>query len=336
MTETVSVILPVRNEKKYISACLDSILNQDYPMDKLEIAVVDGMSEDGTRNILNDYAKRYANMKIIDNPDKIAPTAFNLGIKNATGDVMAIVSAHSELSKDYISSCIRYLKKTNAENVGGPMRAVGHDYISNAIAFAYNSPFGLGGGKFHDENFEGYVDTVYPGCWPKQVFEKVGLFDEMLVRNQDIAFNSRIRSCGGKIFLTPMIKSQYYCRSNLKDLWVQSFRTGLWNIKTVKIVPGSLSIRHFVPLIFVLSLLTAWLILPLWFLIISCYLLCTIYFALKTAAKHGLRFLLIMPIVFIAIHVSYGIGLLVGIFNPLCRNSRTCPPKAGEARGAPL
>jgi glycosyltransferase involved in cell wall biosynthesis len=143
MTKTVSVILPVRNEEKYISFCLDSILAQDYPSDLVEILVVDGMSDDGTRGILETYASKHKNIKIIDNHRKITPCAFNIGIKNSRGAVITIVSAHSTIFKDYISKCVEYLDKTGADDVGGAMRAVGTTYKSKAIAFAYNSPFGL-------------------------------------------------------------------------------------------------------------------------------------------------------------------------------------------------
>ncbi len=316
----VSFVLAVRNEERFIGRCLDSIIAQDYPADKIEILAVDGMSEDRTRDILGKYTGKHSTFKIIDNPDKITPVAFNLGIKNATGDVITIVSAHSTISKDYISSCIHYLKKKNADNVGGPMRAVGTDYISKAIALAYDSTFGLGGGRFHDQRYEGEVDTVYLGCWLKGVFEKVGLFDERLVRNQDIEFNSRLRKSGGKIFLTPEIKSYYYCRSNLKDLWVQNFRTGLWNIKTIKLSPDSLSLRHFIPLLFVLSLTASWFIPALWFSIVMSYIFCNLFFTFRAAIKNGFSYVFILPVIFLTVHLSYGLGSFAGLLGLIKEN----------------
>lgn len=314
MFKTISVIVPAKNEKKYISQCLDSILAQDYPMEKVEILIVDGMSEDGTRQIVKEYAAQHINIRLIDNPKRITPIAFNLGIKNSNGEIITIISAHSFYCSDYFSKCVEYLFKTGADNVGGPMRAVGHNYISNAIAFAYNSPFGLGGAKFHDENFEGEVDTVYPGCWPRKTFEKVGLFDERLIRNQDIEFDSRTRKKSGRIFLTPKIKSYYYCRSNLMDLWTQNFRNGFWNMKTIKYAPGSLSIRHFVPLVFVVALVIGWINLVLWFTTILSYLVCSIIFTVKIAIKEGFKYSIILPITFLVLHASYGLGLLAGVY----------------------
>lgn len=317
MTEIVSVILPCQNEKKHIGACLDSILAQNYPGDFIEILVVDGMSEDGTRGILETYASKHTTIKIINNPRKIVPVAMNLGIKMAQGSIIARMDGHTTYSNDYIEKCLEFLHKTGADSVGGPMRAVGTDYVSKAIALVHNSPFGLGGGKFHDENWEGEVDTPYLECWPRRVFDKVGLFDERLVRNQDIEFDSRIKKSGGKIFLTPEIKSFYYCRSSLISLWKQNFKNGLWGIKAIKITPGSLSVRHFVPLLFVLGLFTGWVIMPIWLAIIGSYMLCNAYFSIMIGIKNGVKYVFIVPVVFIILHLSYGLGTLTGIINAI-------------------
>jgi succinoglycan biosynthesis protein ExoA len=311
----VSVIVACRNEEGFIKKCLDSILAQDYPRDKYEILVVDGMSNDGTRRILNEYADRHANLKVIDNPARITPKAFNLGIQNSRGEIISLASAHSTFSKNYISRCVEYLNKTGADSVGGPMRAVGNDYKSRAIAYAYNSPFGLGGGKAHNHELEGEVEGVYPGCWPRRVFERVGLFDERLIRNQDIEFEARLRKSGGRIFMTPAIKTEYYCRPDLKGLWIQNFRNGLWNVRTSRISPGTLRLRHFVPLFFVLALLMGWMVMPLWLAMIGSYLLLSFFFSLGVAMRYGLRHLPIMPMIFLTLHLSYGLGTLAGILS---------------------
>jgi len=315
MTKTVSVILPVRNEEKHITRCLDSILIQDFPFEQLEIWIVDGMSEDGTREIVRGYAEKYANIKMIDNPQKITPIALNMGIKMARGDVIVRMDGHAAYSKEYIKKCVEFLKKTGADNVGGVRQHLGFGFIGNSIALAEACRFGTGGAKFRTATSEQYVDTVFPGAWPKSTFEKYGLFNEQLTRNQDIEHNSRIRKKGGKIFLSPEIQSLYYCRSNLKDLFIQNFRNGFWNIKTIKIAPGSLSSRHFLPLFFVLSLLTAWLVPWLWFCIAGSYLLCCLLYSAKIAFKHGEKYFFIMPLVLFTLHFSYGFGLLAGIFS---------------------
>ena len=324
MTKTVSVVLPVHNEEKYISRCLDSILAQDFPCDQLEIWVVDGMSDDGTREILRRYAEKYRNIRIIDNPQKITPVALNTGITMARGDVIVRIDGHAVYSKEYIKKCVEFLKKTDADNVGGVVEHRGIGLMGLAIAFAQSCRFGLGGAKFRTAKKEQFVDTVFPGAWYRRSFEKYGLFNEALVRNQDIEHNARIRKNGGKIFLSPKIKSYYYCRSNLKDLWCQNFRNGLWNIKTCKIAPGSLSLRHFIPLFFVLALLTTWLIPWLWFCIVGSYLLGSLFYSIKIALVHGPKYFFIMPIVFLTLHLSYGIGLLTGLlFIP--QSNKKCP-----------
>jgi glycosyltransferase involved in cell wall biosynthesis len=313
----VSIVIPCRNEENFISRCLDSIITQDYPSDKIEILAVDGMAKDRTRSILAKYAGKHPNLKIMDNPDRITPVAFNLGIKNATGDVIAIVSAHSVCSRDYISKCVEYLKKTGAENVGGPMRACGEGYVGKAIEFAHHSIFGLGGGRFHDENAEGFVDTVYLGAFRREVFKKSGLFNEKLVRNQDIEMNARIRKNGGKIYITPEIRSKYFCRHTLAGLFRQNFGNGYWNILTLMKHPGTLSLRHFVPLIFVLSLLILGGLSPFYYMAkvlfildIMSYITADLLFSTQAAIKNGLKYLLILPIVFAVLHFSYGLGSL--------------------------
>lgn len=306
----VTIIIPCYNEEKFIGKCLDSVIEQDYPKENIEVLVIDGMSDDGTRDIVNGYIEKYNNIRIIDNPAGIVPNALNLGIKSAKGEIIIRIDGHSTYAPDYIRKCVEILKRTGADNVGGPMKPIGDDYFSNSVVLAHNYLFGLGGAKFHNPSYEGYADTVYLGCWKRDVFNKYGYFNELLARNQDIEHNARIRKGGGKIFLTPEIKSYYYCRSNLKDLWVQNFRNGYWNIKTTKVAPGTLSLRHFVPLIFILSILTTWIFLPLWLSIIGGYLFINIISSILISIKNGLKYFLVLPIIFITLHFSYGIGSL--------------------------
>ena len=313
MKETVSVILPVRNEEKYIARCLDSIVDQDYSKGDLEVLVVDGMSDDGTRAIIERYVMSHSFIRILDNPRRITPCALNIGIRMARGNIIIRMDGHATYDAEYVKNCMETLDKTEANNVGGPLRHVGEGFIGHAIALAEVCRFGTGGAKFRTTKNEQYVDTVFLGAWYKKTFEKYGYFNEKLVRNQDIEHNSRIRKKGGRIYLTPQIKSFYYCRLSLKDLWVQNFRTGFWNIKTIKIVPGSLSLRHFVPLVFVMGLLTSWVIPNLWLAIMISYLSCNFFFSLKIAAANGFKYFFIMPVVFLTLHLSYGLGLLAGI-----------------------
>lgn len=316
----VSIIIPCRNEKGYIESCLDSIISNDYPEDRLEILIVDGMSDDGTRNVLKRYTEQYSFIKLLDNPREIIPIALNMGIKRASGETIIRMDAHTTYANNYVSKCVEYLKKTSADNVGGVIEHKGDKFIGQAIALAQKCKFGLGGAKFRTAKNEQYVDTVFPGAWPRETFEKYGYFNEKLIRNQDIEHNARIRKRGGKVFLTPEIRFDYYCRSNLKDLWKQNFRNGFWGIKTVNISPGSLSLRHFAPLIFILSIFTVWIIPVLWLSTILSYVFCNMFFSLTITASNGIKYFFILPIVFLTLHISYGLGSIVGVLSMFKRN----------------
>lgn len=350
-TPYVSVIIPVRNEESYISKCLNSILNQDYKKDKIEVLIIDGMSEDGTvqkiRQFLNQTIESgilsqnknqeiekkqntgLPDIRILKNPKKVAPCGLNIGIREAKGDYIIRMDAHTEYAPDYVSKCIEWLKKTGAKNAGGPMRAVENGYVGKAITLAHHSKFGLGGGKFHNKDYSGYMDTVYLGAWPRKVFEELGLFDERLVRNQDIEFNARIRKAGGDIYMTPEIKSYYYCRDTLNGLWKQNFENGKWVVYTKKITSYCLSWRHFIPLIFVISLMVSGVMLfissqldleklfslsfLLFAMIVASYILTNLFFSAVISLNKGLKYFFILPIVFAALHFSYGLGSILGI-----------------------
>jgi len=202
----ITIIVPCRNEEKPIVKCLDSIISNNYPKHRIEILIVDGMSNDGTRNALERYIKQYSFIKLLHNASKNVPTALNIGIKKARGKIIMRMDAHATCKDNYISSCVKYLNKTGADNVGGVIEHMGSGFMGKAIALAQKCKFGLGGAKFRSAKKEQYVDTVFPGCWPRKVFDKYGYFDEKLIRNQDIEFNSRIRKGGGEVFLTPEIK----------------------------------------------------------------------------------------------------------------------------------
>jgi len=320
MNKTVSVIVPVRNNEKHVANCLDSILAQDYHREKLEILVADGMSEDGTRKILKEYCDKYSHISILDNPSRMTPQAFNIGIRNSKGEIITLMSPHCTFTNNYISKCVEYLHKTKADNIGGITEHRGEGFTGSAIAFASVNKFGLGGAKFRTAQKAQYVDTVFPGAWPRETFEKYGYFNDQLIRNQDIEHNFRIRKNGGKVYFTPEIKCVYFCRSNLKDLWKQNFGNGIWSIKTVKIAPGSLSLRHFVPLIFVCGLIGSMIFsfFSFWgnillLLIIGSYLLAVIFFSIKIGFTKGIKHVFILPIIFMTMHLSYGFGSLMAL-----------------------
>ncbi|MFD3446618.1 glycosyltransferase family 2 protein [Microbacteriaceae bacterium 4G12] len=320
----VSIIIPVRNEERFIERCLDSILNNNYPMNKMEIIIIDGESSDSTVEKIEKYQQKFNTIKLFMNPKKIAPIAMNIGIKNAEGKYIIRLDAHASYEKDYIKSCIDLLKKYNADNVGGCLetRPSSNTLIAKSIALGLANKFGVGNSLFRTAQEEREVDTVPFGAFKKEVFEKVGLYNELLVRNQDIELNGRILKSGGKIILSPKIKCAYYARGTLKGLYSQNYNNGKWNIYTTKIASYALSIRHFIPLFFVVAILLSLLALcvkpvigfSIMALTLLPYFILALFFAYKVARNEkNYLYVFSMPIIFLTLHLSYGIGSIVGI-----------------------
>ena len=316
----VSIIIAIRNEENFIAQCLQSVVDQDYPQDRMEILVVDGRSEDRTPEIVAEFSSTYPIIKLLDNSKLSAPAGLNLGIREARGDIIVRVDGHCVLEADYVRQCVRYLRETGADNVGGLIRAVVEGYVEQVIALAINSFFGSGGSKFHYASEEQYVDTVYLGAFPRHVFDRVGYFDERLMRNQDYELNYRIRVVGGTIFLSPAIKSSYYGRSTLRDLWQQYFQYGFWKLEMIQMHPRSVRLRHSVAPLFVFSLLATGLLsfvysafLSLFLLIISSYVLASLLSSLKLARCRGWRYFPLLPVAFAVMHFGWGLGFLWGM-----------------------
>ena len=253
----VSVIAPCRNEVAFIENTIKSILSGDYPSDKIELLVIDGMSYDGTREKVIEIIKKDSRVHLIDNPSKIVPAAMNLGIKLAKGEYIVRIDCHCCFAPDYVRKCVEIAQHTEADNVGGYIKTLpGADTkMAKAIAAATSSKFGVGNSMFRLSGSQCEVDTVPFGTYRKEVFDRIGLYDERLVRNQDIELNSRIRKAGGKIIISPEIKLKYYNRATCKGIWQQSFDNGLWNPYTIWLVGGGLQVRHFIPMFFVLSII---------------------------------------------------------------------------------
>lgn len=254
----VSIILPVRNEAKFISRAVRNFLDNDYPSDRMEIIVVDGCSEDGTRQELERLSKTDGRVRVIDNPDRITPVAMNLGVKAARGEYVLMAGSHSEYAKDYLKSCVEVLERTGAGCVGGYMETLpgGTGLVASAISYATSSPFGVGSAKFRTGGGrEQEVDALGVSFFRREVFEKVGIYNPLLVRNQDIEFSSRLRKAGYKIIVSPKIKLKYYNRDTFAGLRGQAFSNGKWNAYTLWIVGGGLRLRHLIPAIFVLGLM---------------------------------------------------------------------------------
>ena len=322
----LSVIVPIYQEEKYISKCIDSMLSQDYPKDDLEIILVDGMSKDRTREIVATYTAKYPFIRMIDNPDRIAPCAMNRGIKEAKGDVIMRLDAHVYYPKNYFSLLVEKLNELpGAENVGALCNTlpVNDNITAQSIAAVLSSSFGMGNSHFRvgaDKEME--VDTVPFGCFHRSIFDKVGLYDEELVRNQDDELNARIIKAGGKIYLIPQLVCEYYARDTAKKVYKMFYQYGVFKPLVNKKLGSPATVRQFFPLFFVLGLLVGpvvCLFLPvLWwayFAVIMLWFILATSFSLKDSKN--LKRILTQNWIYFVVHFGYGWGYIVGIYKIL-------------------
>ena len=311
----ISIIIPIFNEEQYIAKCLESIIESDYDKNKMEVLLVDGGSTDKTLDIIDGYQQKHSLFKLLRNPDRTVPFAMNMGIKAACGEFIVRLDAHAMYPKDYFSKLIDYHQKLQADNVGGVVvTAVRHkNNVSHAIKNVLSDKLGVGSAFRSGVKEIKEVDTVPFGCYKKEVFDKVGLYDERLTRNQDIELNKRLKRAGGKIFIVPDIESTYYARESFKALAKNNFQNGRWNMLTAYYTNSfsSLSPRHYVPLLFVLGI-----VLPLF----CCYLfsLTVLLFYVSVITARSLQIKHNTTIyhqiaAFVILHFSYGFGEIVGI-----------------------
>lgn len=319
---SVSVIMPVRNEGDFIERSLGAVLSQDYPHDRLEVIVADGGSEDATREIVARMAEAHPDIRVlsIDNPRRIVPTALNLGLATARGEIIVRVDGHTIIAPDYVRQCVALLRESGADNVGGRMEAVSESRFGQAVSLATSTPFGVGGARFHYSAREEWVDTVYMGAWPRHVFERIGTFDEEQVRNQDDELNYRLLEKGGRILLSPRIRSRYYPRTTLRSLWRQYYQYGYWKVRVAQKHPTEIRYRQLVPSLFVVALSTAVLLSPLsaaarWcaMLVAGCYLAANLAASLLASRGADRRLLPRIALAFATIHVAYGLGFSIGL-----------------------
>jgi glycosyltransferase involved in cell wall biosynthesis len=307
----VSIIISCRNEENFIANCLDSFLEQDYSKDKMEILVVDGMSIDKTRKIVKEYSLKYNFIKLIDNLNKVTPYAFNLGIKNSKGEVIFLAGAHAKYSKQFISKSVKNLYEYNADVVGGVLKTIPkkNTLWAKAIALSLSSSFGAGNAAFRvGVDKPTWVDTVFGGCYKREIFDKVGLFNEKLIRSQDMEFSQRLKKIGTKILLVPDIVAYYYPKDTLASFLRHNFKDGIWAVYPLKFVKITFKLRHYIPLIFVLTLPIS----------IYPYIFVSLYFSWKIAKREkDIKLLFSMPVVFFVRHLAYGFGSIVGIIKLL-------------------
>ncbi len=335
----VTVLVPCRNERAFIADCLDSIVNNGYPSDRLLVLVVDGMSDDGTRCVLEAYVRDHEYIRVIDNQGKTTPKALNLGLREAQGQLVCRVDAHACLAPEYLRRCVGALQEYGADVVCGVMNTVPSttSLMARAIAAALGHPFGVGNSYFriHVSN-PTWVDTVFCGCYRRDAFDRVlasertvdgeadeaspdsqGPFNPALVRGQDMDLSIRLRRAGGRMLLLPDTSTDYYARSTIRSFWSQNWKNGVWAILPFAYSSGaSISLRHLAPLVFVLSVLVtvaAGLALPacLWVSagIVGLYCIVNLAASLHVAWKtRSYCVAVLMPFVFLTLHVAYGLG----------------------------
>lgn len=325
---TVSVVMPVYNEEKYIEKCVDSLLMQDYPLENMEWIFVDGCSQDRTVELLEQYKIGYPKLiKVLSNPNKIVPYAMNIGISESVGKYIVRLDAHADYATDYISKCVYYLETVDADNVGGVAETKSNGFVGNAIAKMLSSKFGVGNSQFRTNGQSGYVDTVPFGAFKRDVFSKYGGYDERLVRNQDNEMNYRIRKNGGKIYLANNIRLSYYCRDSIQGISNMARKNGMWNVITMKLCPGSMGLRHFIPLLFVVSVIGLaflgflhWVFWAMLGIELFLYFSLDILFSARSCAS--VKEFLLLCVLFPIFHVEYGFGSLTGLFKLLSKKYR--------------
>jgi succinoglycan biosynthesis protein ExoA len=324
---TVSIIVPCYNEEKTISQLLDAIKLQTFPLSELEVVIADGISSDRTRMVIQEYQARHPELtiRIIDNQKRVIPSGLNRAIEAASGNYIVRMDAHSKPCQDYIQRCIDDLEKGLGDNVGGVwvIQPGDNTWLAKAIAIATSHPLGAGDARYRIGGIAQQVDTVPFGAFKKELFQKVGMFDETLLTNEDYEFNTRIRQSGGKIWLDPAISSIYYARPNVRELARQYLRYGYWKVQMLRKYPKTLRWRQFLPPLFVLSILLLFILCFFWpparWLLgvgLIVYTIVVFFFGILMGIKNkNLSTVLGFSIALATIHLSWGASFLWGILH---------------------
>lgn len=312
----VSLVMAIRNEAPFIRATLESVAAQDYPADRWEVIIADGSSTDGTPERVREFASKHPNVRLLDNPRRTTATGLNAAIAASRGDVIVRMDGHSELPSGYVRICVEELQRTGAEHVGGAVSTVSPSPFGEVVALAMSTPFGVGGARFRYSDREEWVDTVFLGAWRRDVFERIGLFDESMACNEDDEFNYRLREAGGRNFMSPPLRVTYRPRDTAWGLAKQYARYGFWKVRVMQKHPRQMRPSHFVPPAFAMALLVSSLSAPfsafgqlLFALTAGSYLVASLVATLVCGRKHALS----LPLVYAILHVSYGFGFLSGL-----------------------
>ena len=328
-TPFVTVVMPVRDEGGFIDRSLGAVLGQDWPADRMEVLVADGRSTDGTREAIEAWAARDARVALIDNPEGIVPTGLNRAIARAQGSVVVRIDGHAVVPDDYLTRCLALLEASGADCAGGIIETIGEGAEGRAIAVAQSSPFGVGNATFRTGGGAPQsVDTLAFGAYRREVFARIGDFDEELVRNQDDELNYRLTQAGGVIWLDPSIVSTYYSRSTLRRAWRQYHQYGLYKVRVIQKRGGVPAVRQLVPAGMVVGLLGAAALSlvarsPKWFAAAAGpYLAANVIVSLRAGAEDRPT-LPYLPVAFTTLHLGYGTGFLRGLWRYRSRWGRS-------------
>lgn len=340
----VTGIIPCRNEADFIATCLDSVVALDHPAELLEIFLVDGMSSDGTPEILRSYAQRYPFIRVLENPKRTLAAGWNVGLRHATGDVVCAMIAHQTYRPDYIATSLRYLREYDADVVGGVLRTLPQvdDAMGRAIAAAWSHPFGVGNARFRTgADRPTWVDNVHCGVFRRSALELVGGYNEELTRSQDADLQTRLKAKGGRILLIPESFSEYYTRSRYGPFARFCVINGYWVVRPLRHGAFIRSIRHWIPLLFVASLVVlaaAALFVPAAGVLlageVAAYLAAALVVAGQIAwRKRDARYLVLLPLVLATLHVGYGVGAAFGAAQLIWERIRGIGPR-GDTHAA--
>ncbi|PID60880.1 MAG: succinoglycan biosynthesis protein exoa [Ignavibacteriae bacterium] len=318
-----SIIIPCRNEKYYISQCVNSILAQNYNKNLIEIIIVDGLSDDGTKEIVENLIAKNSNIKLYNNPDKKTPKALNIGVKKSKNDIIIILGAHTELDSNFVSLNNKFHSEKNIKVTGGTQLNVGKTFKQKLIATVMEIPFGMASAKYRWSNKEQFVDTVVYAAYRRELFDELGNFEEKFAISEDAEFNWRVRKAGYKIFYSPKIKSKYYPRKSIGAFLKQLYRYGILRVNVIKKHFDSIKFYHLIPPIFVLSLLFL-LVFSIFYnisffvllFLLTIYFLTSFFTSLPKLKGKKKSFFILVPLLIFFMHISWGTGFLVGAILP--------------------
>ena len=319
----VSIIIPVRNEEEHIGRCLGSIAKQTYPLDRIEVLVVDGRSTDSSRSLAEEFGKKNGlKIRIVGNPKGNTPCGLNAGYRNASGDIFIHFIGHAMMSPDFIEKNVEFLEKTGADAVGGLVISTCLDQktVPQGIGYALNTLFGLGGVTARTGTHARYIDNPSFAAYRRELFDRFGYIDERLTRNQDYEFNQRISQGGAKIYFTPEIRSFYFNRPTYKSLWKEYFNAAKWRIFMVGRFVRAVRIRHLAPPLFLVSV-AALAILSAFFspaiyallALLGIYTAAAIGSAIPIWKRNGIKYIPSVLLSYIVIHAAYGLGFIWGM-----------------------